>query len=252
MAVSENLIGVVPGAVEKAAQRTREKRFFLLVGILFPLLVIIGFSRNYYLRPLFDLGPLYSDMVRFHAVVMTAWILLFATQAWLISSKRVKLHMKLGMAGVGLAVLVLVTGYLVAIGAVEHQTAADRGGIPPLVFLVVPIADLALFVVYFGLAIAWRKRSAEHKRLMLLTAANFLPPAAARFPVASVLTLGPLWIFGVPTVLTIAALIYDTWRNKKLNWTFLVGTILLIASFPLRMVIGGTEWWMSLAEWMTS
>ena len=252
MAVSESLIGVAPSAVEKAAKRTREKRFFLLTGILFPLLVMIGFSRNYYLRPFFDLSPLYSDMVRFHAVVMTAWILLFATQAWLVSSKRVKLHMKLGWAGVGLAVLVLVTGYLVAIGAVTHQTAADRGGIPPLVFLVVPIADLMLFVVYFGLAIAWRKRPAEHKRLMLLGALNFLPPAAARFPVPAILALGPIWIFGVPTVLTIAALIYDTWRNGKLNWTFLVGSIVLIASFPLRMVIGGTDMWMRLAQWMTS
>lgn len=252
MAVSESLIGAAPGAVEKAANRTREKRFFLLAGILFPVLVMIGFSRNYYLRPLFALGPLYSDMVRFHAVVMTAWILLFATQTWLVSSKRVKLHMKLGWAGVALAVLVLVTGYFVSIGAVAHQTAADRGGIPPLVFLVVPIADLVVFVVFFGLAIAWRKRSAEHKRLMLLTAANFLPPAAARFPVESVLALGPLWIFGVPTVLTIAALIFDTWRNGKVNRTFLVGSIVLIASFPLRMVIGGTDVWLRLAEWMTT
>lgn len=249
MAASETFIGA-PGVVEKAARRTREKRFFLISAILFPLLVIIGFSKNYYLRPFFDLGPLYSNMVRFHAVVMTAWILLFATQAWLVSSKRVKLHMKLGWAGVGLAVLVLVTGYLVAIGALEHQTAADRGGIPPLVFLVVPIADLVLFVVYFGLAIVWRKRPAEHKRLMLLSAANFLPPAAARFPVASLLALGPLWIFGVPTVLTIIALIYDTWRSRKLNVTFLLGSILLIASFPLRLVIGGTETWLSIAEWM--
>ena len=251
MAVSESLIGAAPGAVEKATRRTREKRFFLVAGILFPLLVIIGFSKNYYLRPLFDLGPLYSDLVRVHAVIMTAWILLFATQTWLVSSKRVKLHMKLGLAGVGLAILVLVSGYLVAIGAVAHQTAADRGGIPPLVFLVVPIADLVLFVVYFGLAIAWRKRPAEHKRLMLLGALNFLPPAAARFPVPAILALGPIWIFGVPTVLTIAALIYDRWRNGKTNLTFLIGSIVLIASFPLRIVIGGTETWMRLAEWMT-
>jgi hypothetical protein len=222
------------------------------VGILFPLLVIVGFSRAYYLRPFFDLGPLYSDLVRFHAVVMTGWILLFATQAWLVSSKRVRLHMKLGLAGVAMAILVLVTGYLVSVGAVAHQTAADRGGIPPLVFLVIPIADLVLFVIFFGLAIAWRKRPAEHKRLMLLTAANFLPPAAARFPVESLLALGPIWIFGVPTVLTIAALVYDTWRNRKLNLTFVAGSILLIASFPLRLVIGGTDWWMRLAEWMTS
>lgn len=73
---------------------------------------------------------------------MTAWILLFAVQTWLVSTKRVKLHMKLGWVGVGLAILVLATGYTVPIGALEHKTAADRGGIPPLPFLVGPLADL--------------------------------------------------------------------------------------------------------------
>lgn len=250
MATNEIFIAA-SGAIEKSTARSRERKFFLLAGILFPLLVVIGFSKNYYLRPFFDLGPLYSDLVRFHAVVMTAWVLLFAAQAWLVSARRVKLHMKLGWAGVALAVLVLVTGYLVSIGAVTHQTAEDRGGIPPLVFLVVPITDLVLFVVYFGLAIAWRKSPADHKRLMLLSAANFLPPAAARFPVDSLLALGPIWIFGVPTVLTLAALAYDTWRNGRVNRTFLAGSILLIASFPLRIVIGGTLTWMRIAEWMT-
>jgi len=253
MAVNQDAIGIRTGISEKAAARSREHKFFLTAAIMFPVIVIIGFSKNYYFRPFFPgMGPMYSDLVRVHAVIMTMWILLFATQAWLVSSKRVNLHMKLGMAGVGLAVLVVVSGYLVSIGAIAHQTAADRGGIPPLVFLVVPIADLVLFVVFFGGAIYLRKRSsAEHKRLMILSALNFLPPATARFPVPALLALGPIWIFGVPIVLTIAALGYDTWRNRKVNKVFLAGSILLIVSFPARMWIGGTEMWLSFAEWLT-
>jgi hypothetical protein len=253
MAVNQDAIGIRTGISEKAAARAREHKFFLTAAIMFPVIVIIGFSKNYYFRPFFPaMGPMYSDLVRVHAVIMTMWILLFATQAWLVSSKRVNLHMKLGMAGVGLAVLVVVSGYLVSIGAIAHQTAADRGGIPPLVFLVVPIADLVLFVVFFGGAIYLRKRSsAEHKRLMILSALNFLPPATARFPVPALLALGPIWIFGVPIVLTIAALAYDTWRNRKVNKVFLAGSILLIASFPARMWVGGTEMWLSFAEWLT-
>ena len=253
MAVNQDAIGIRTGISEKAAARSREHKFFLTAAIMFPVIVIIGFSKNYYFRPFFPaMGSMYSDLVRVHAVILTTWILLFATQAWLVSSKRVNLHMKLGMAGVGLAVLVVVSGYLVSIGAIAHQTAADRGGIPPLVFLVVPIADLVLFVVFFGGAIYLRKRSsAEHKRLMILSALNFLPPATARFPVPALLALGPIWIFGVPIVLTIAALGYDTWRNRKVNKVFLAGSILLIASFPARMWVGGTEMWLSFAEWLT-
>jgi len=254
MAANQDAIGVRAGIAEKAAERAREHRFFLTAAIMFPVIVIIGFSKNYFFRPFFpEMGPMYSDLVRVHAVIMTAWILLFPTQAWLVSSKRVNVHMKLGLAGVGLAVLVLVSGYLVAIGAIAHQTAADRGGIPPLVFLVVPIADLVLFVVFFGGAIYLRKRSsADHKRLMILSALNFLPPATARFPVPALLALGPIWIFGVPIVLTIAALAYDTWSNRKVNKVFLAGSILLIVSFPARMWIGGTETWLRFAECLTT
>lgn len=252
MEVSENLIGQRAAAEDKRRVRASEKRFYLLVGALFAGLVFVGFSKAYYLRPFFDLAPLYSNMVRFHGVVMTAWVLLFATQAWLVSAKNVKLHMKLGWVGVGIAILVLLTGYAVSIGAVEHQTAADRGGVPPLAFLVVPLADLVLYVLFFGLAIYWRKRPAEHKRLMILTAANFLPPAAARMPIDFLQALGPFWLFGLPTVLTIAALAFDTWRHKNLNITFLVGSIILIASFPVRIWISGTETWMRIATWLTS
>lgn len=252
MSASETYISSPKPIGEKAIARAKEKRFYLLAGFLFAGLVFVGFSKAYYLRPFFDLGPLYSNMVRFHGIVMTVWVLLFATQTWLVSAKRVKLHMKLGWAGVGVAILVLVTGYAVSIGALEHQTAADRGGIPPLAFLIVPLADLALFVLFFGLAIYWRKRPAEHKRLMLITAANFLPPAAARMPVDSLQALGPFWLFGLPTVLLIAALAYDTWRSGKVNTVFLAGSIILIASFPLRLMIAETDTWMRFAAWLAS
>ena len=252
MAVNEGFLEHKVSAARRAKSRMSEKRFYLLVTFLFAGLVLVGFSKAYYLRPFFDLAPLYSNLVRFHGVVMTAWVLLFAAQTWLVSAKKVKLHMKLGWAGVVLAVLVLATGYLVSIGAVAHQTAGDRGGVPPLSFLVVPLADLVLYVLFFGLAIYWRTRPAEHKRLMILTAANFLPPAAARMPVDLLQAMGPFWLFGLPTVLTTAALVYDAWRHRRINWVFLAGSVVLIASFPLRIWIAGTETWMRIAVWLTS
>ena len=251
MAVNQNVIELRAAAVDKAQARAKEKRFYLMVGFLFLGLVVVGFSKNYYLRPFFpELGPIYSDFVRFHGAVMTAWVLLFATQAWLVSAKKVKLHMKLGWAGVALSILVLVTGYMVAIGSAARGNSVP--GIPPLEFMIVPMADLVLYVVFFGGAIYLRKSPAEHKRLMLLSAANFLPPAAARMPIPALQALGPFWLFGLPTILTIAALIYDTVQNKKVNKVFLAGSILLIASFPLRLWIGGTEAWLNFATWLTS
>ena len=97
-----------------------------------------------------------------------------------------------------------------------------------------------------------RKRPANHKRLMLLTVLNFLPPAVARIPVEIFQTAGPLFFFGVPTVLAIGLLVYDTWRNRKLNVVFLVGALALIVSYPLRIILSVTDAWMSFAAWVTS
>ena len=43
-----------------------------------------------------------------HGVLMTAWVALFAAQVWLISARRVRVHQRLGYAGIGLAALIVV------------------------------------------------------------------------------------------------------------------------------------------------
>jgi uncharacterized membrane protein YozB (DUF420 family) len=253
MAVEQEMFALRAAAVDKAASRSRERKFFLIAGILFPVLVIVGFSKNYYFRPFFpEMGAIYSDLVRFHGAVMTAWVLLFASQVWLISKRNVKLHMKLGFAGVGLAVLVLATGYVVSIEAVRRTAGQEFAGMSPLEFLAVPLTDLVLFIVFFGGAIAFRKKPAEHKRLMLLSALNFLPATAARFPVEALQGLGAIWFLGFPAFLTAFAIALDTWRQGKLNKVFLAGGLLLIAAFPGRLYIGGTTAWVAFAEWLTS
>src|SRR4030095_9292834 len=65
-------------------------------------------------------------------------------------------------------------------------------GVPPLVFLVVPLMDMVVFVILLGAALWYRRRRPEnHKRLMALTALNFLPPAVSRIPLAFIQSGGP-------------------------------------------------------------
>jgi hypothetical protein len=81
---------------------------------------------------------------------------------------------------------------------------------------------------------------------------NFLPPAIARISVASLQALGPLWFFGLPTVLVLASIAIDTWRHKHLNTIFIVGALLLIVSYVGRLVVMGTDTWLTIATWLTS
>lgn len=69
MAVRESLISGPVVISEKAAARAREKKFYLFSGIIFVVLMVIGFSKNDYLRPFFpDMNSLYSTWSAF-----TAW-----------------------------------------------------------------------------------------------------------------------------------------------------------------------------------
>ena len=119
-------------------------------------------------------------------------------------------------------------------------------------FMAIPIFDLLLFSMLFGGAVYFRKRPAAHKSLMLLTAINFLPPAIARIPIAPLQNLGPLWFFGFPTALILVCLVIDWRRRRQLNTVFLAGAVLLIASYPVRMVLMGSAAWMQFALWLTS
>jgi hypothetical protein len=233
---------------EHVIRRFSDRRLFLIIAIIFPLLIFAGFARTYYLKEFFDVPPLATVLVHIHGLVMTLWVLLFVTQVYLVRSKNIRLHMTLGWVGVGLAVLVLAVGLTVSIAQAQRGQAPL--GLPPIPFLAIPVFDMVMFVILFSGAVYYRKRPAEHKRLMLLTAINFLPPGVARIPIESLAAYGPLWFFGLPDVLALVFLGYDTWKNGKLNKVFAIGTALLIVSHPLRLMLSGTEAWARFAAWL--
>lgn len=233
-------------------RRQSEHRFFLGVAILFPLIVLAGFARTYYLKGLFAASPVFSNLVHLHGVLMTTWIVLFVIQVWLISARRVKTHQQLGMAGVALGLLMIPVGLATAIAAAKYGSRSTPANIPPLVFMVVPFFDMLMFITFFGAALYYRRRPADHKRLILLTVLNFFPPAIGRMPVAAIAALGPLAFFGIPDVLALSLVGIDRWKNGRLNRVFLYGAILLTLSHPVRLLIGGTALWMRFATWLTA
>ncbi|HTH02973.1 MAG TPA: hypothetical protein VL882_22020 [Vicinamibacterales bacterium] len=241
-----------PAVKESVDRRLFDRRMFLVAAILFPLLVLAGFARTYYLRGLFDVPPLPSLVVHLHGLMMTAWVLLFVTQVWLISSKRVRVHQRLGYTGIWLAALILPVGFVTAARAAKYGSPSTPPGVSQLGFMIVPLFDLVMFTIFFGAAIYLRKRPTEHKRLMLLTAINFIPPAIARIPIASLQAAGPLWFFGFPTALALVCLGLDTWRYGKMNRVFVVGIALLVASYVARLALMPSAAWLAMAQWLTS
>ena len=239
---------------ETALIRKREKRFYLVASILFALTVLVGFGRTYYLKAFTGAPPLGSYLVEIHGAIMTAWVLFFIIQIYLVRSKNIKLHQRLGFVGVGLGALILVVGFFTAIAAAKNGPGSipTPAGISRMSFLAVPMFDLVMFLILFGAAIYYRKKAANHKRLMLLTAINFSAAAIARFPIPGLLDLGPPVFFGIPTVLMVFAVVYDRVQNGKFNKVFVYASLLLFISYPLRLVVSGTDTWVAFAYWLTT
>ncbi len=239
-------------AVNRLLERRQvEHRFFFLVAILFPLVILAGFARTYYLKEFFASPPV-SMLVHLHGLLMTAWIGLFVTQVWLISARRIQTHQQLGIAGGVLGFLMVPIGLVTAVAAAKYGSPSFPPAIPPRVFLVVPFFDMVMFTLFFGGALYYRKRAADHKRLILLTVMNFLPPAVARLPIAALVAFGPLAFFGIPDLVTLSLVGIDRWKNGRVNKMFLYGAILLTLSHPLRLMLGGTALWMRFATWLTA
>ncbi len=229
-----------------------DRRFFLIVAIVFPLIVVAGFGRTYYAKQWFATPPLASSLLHLHGALMTAWVVLFITQVRLISSRAVRVHQRLGYAGIGLGALIIATGVPTALRAAKYGFAAAPPGIPPLGFMIVPLFDLLMFALLFGAAIYYRRQPAAHKSLMLLTAVNFLPPALARIPIPALQAFGPLWFFGFPTAVAILCLVLNTRYHGRVNRIFVLGIAALVVSYVLRLVLMSTAAWLRLAAWLTT
>jgi hypothetical protein len=229
-------------------QRPSDRSIFVAAAVLFPLLVLVGYSRSYYFSAFFDAKPFANSLVHLHGLVMTLWVLYFTAQIALVRSKNIKLHMSMGLAGIALAALVVGVGAVTAYDAhvVRHSTAP---GIHPYGFFLIALSDLTLFVLFFAGAIYYRKRPAEHKTLMLMTAINFLPAAVVRIPIVPEKFV-ILWAYGVPDLLALACFAWHTAKYRRLNKPFAAAVLLLIVSHPLRIMNLANPTWLEFVAWM--
>src|SRR6266404_6278685 len=230
-------------AINPTLQTTgRDRRMYIWFAVLMPIIVLAGFARSYYLKGFFGFPALPSLLVHLHGIVMTSWVVLFVTQVTLVASGRTRTHQRLGVLGAVLAALVIVVGVLTAIaGAARGSTP----GPPALQFLAVPVFDMLVFAILVGTALYVRRRRLDiHKRLMLLAAVNLLAPAIARIPLHFIQAGGPLVFFGLTDLCLLACAAYDSVKNRRLHPAFLWGTLLIIASQPLRLMLSRTDIWL--------
>lgn len=225
--------------------------FFSGMALAMAAVVFTGFAPSWFLRSYIaapvPLPPL-SPLIILHGTAFTLWMMLFIAQSSLVAANRRDIHRKLGWCGLGLALAMLVLGYMAAVNSLR-QGITPLPAIPPAAFFAVPILSLLAFAPTVSLGILNRKRPNHHKRYMLLAAMGLLIPAAARIPLWYFPAISPL-VFGYATadVFFLALLAYDYFRLGKIHPATWIGGAILIASEPGRVLVGQTSWWQAFAN----
>lgn len=224
-------------------------RFFLGMSIVLLAILLIGFSRTLFLRPLFQVPAIpWYDYV--HGAVMTMWFVLLVVQTSLVAAHRADLHRRLGIFGAALAIAVVTLGLTLTLQLPAHLRASGgelTTGLPASPasargFLWGDIEAIALFSTFVATALIMRRRSDTHKRLMLLASIAMITPAVGRlttFPDLSGITSSAPAVASILKILAVAPIVllpltlvaYDLLTARRLHPVTIWGV-------PTSLVLG--------------
>ena len=171
--------------IEKEASRTEPfktflgRYFYLCMSLVLAALVISGFSRTVN-ASLFHANPPRPLLLWIHGAAFSTWIAFFIAQSALVRARKVSVHRLLGWFGAGLAVVMVVLGFTIAVvmtrfdTVVLHQKGVDA-------FLSIPFGDMIIFGSCMAMAIYWRKKPEYHRRLVFIASCQLMDAAIGRF-----------------------------------------------------------------------
>lgn len=228
-----------------------ERVFFWWMTVAMATVVLVGFSRSFFLHPFFpDRHVPPETFFMIHGTVYAAWFALLVTQASLVTTGRLKIHRQLGVFGACLAVAMVILGVRAGLIGAHRASGFVDVEVPPLVFLSVPLIEMLVFAVLVTLAIVKRGDPQSHKRLMLIASAGLLSAAFARWPIVG--AGGPLAFFGMTDLFVLALLIWDRKSQGRIHPVTKWAGGASVLSQPLRLALAATPVWMAFAHWAVS
>ena len=134
-----------------AASKNSTRYFHSTAAIVMLVIVLVGFQPFYFKGEGMG-GRIISaqlfPLVLVHGALTTAWFVLFLVQALLISTRKRRIHMKLGWAATAIALGVATTGFMVAVQSVRAGPEGPFWGMAYRQFLLVMLAEISLFSLF--------------------------------------------------------------------------------------------------------
>lgn len=210
--------------------------------------------------------PWYSNIfgdhtiwANFHAVMMTAWILLLISQAFLMRSGKLAEHHRLGKISFILGPLCVLSFPLLAASMLPTE------GVPVPLFksyvLWLQVGLGGLFAWFFLAAIYYRKEPARHARYMIATSITLIDPIVARLvifhgPAAGTIpdmNVAPVAMqyFSYPVVaVVLAALLFMDRNQTRGRDVFVKVTAGFLVFGVLTFTMATSQPWNGFANWL--
>lgn len=205
----------------------RERAFFFYMAIAMGLVLVVGFSTSLALGRSSFGSPL---LVHLHAFAFFGWVVLYVTQNALVATGSVALHRRLGWLSLAWIPAMVVLGFAITLYSVR-----GHGG-PPFFdvneFLFGNPLGILAFAATALAAIALRKNTPWHRRLMFCAMASITGPGFGRILPMPFLIPWGWWIsaVAVPLVFPIIGMIADRRRTGKVHPSWFWGIGVMIGS----------------------
>jgi ABC-type multidrug transport system fused ATPase/permease subunit len=228
-----------------------DRFFYTGCGAMFLVLTVLGFRNYIFGGRLFDGAPIKPAMLAAivaHSSAVFAWFLLFFVQSLLISMKNRRVHMKLGWSVLVIALLIAVTGPIVAVRSTRIENASVFDW-PAENFLLIMLTEIVLYVVFVAIGVLNRKRPRIHRPMMLLASLSLISGATGRIPVVNSIFGFHQWmaLFAPVVVLGGLCLLVRWLMTRSFEREFAVGYgALIVVSFVVSR-LAMTDVWVGLA-----
>jgi len=232
--------------------------FFAISAVMF-LVVVVGFSRTFFLRSLTNAEDMLGHGIPWHLIVhglvMTSWFAFMVVQTWLVRHREVATHRRLGWFGAALACAVIAAGLYTTVKFAPRAAATQFDPQRATDIIVGDMFTVLLpFPALLGTAIWFRNRPATHKRLMLLASMLISLPVGSRYADSLALLGLPIWPVALVTPLTwlIALAVYDKVTLRRLHPASVWGGLFLIVALILPPLMSRTSAGHAFAQWVTA
>jgi len=222
--------------------------FYFIVFFLF---MLVGFWFTYFTK-LLDQE---NYRMHTHGVTLILWCLMLISQAYLIRAKNHTLHKKIGKFSYVLVPLLVFT----TLDLLNYRLPGTLGTMD-FFFVALVVNGLIAFVIFYALAIFFRKRPTIHARYMVSTAFPMFTPITDRIqyiyfpstvsylPTIEGNPIAPVVGFALADLLLLALCVWDWRAHRRLNVFPLALGVLVLYHYSV-MNFYKFEFWKSFSNW---